>query len=265
MYKIILTIILYSFQYCVGQNIVKKETTETYKGLNKFGKIEKGELTFKSTIYYDKKGNAISYLSKSENPYDTYLNVKETTKFNIANHPVERNLYNLDGSLIEKTIFKYDKNGNEIEYILYKSDGSLNTKWTFIYNDKGQKTEHFRFDSDGIQKNVFYYDSKGNIELEKRYQDEILFNYSKNSYDDKGYVIKIETYNVDDSLISTESMKYDLNGNIIENITDSSINDKIFKYSYTYSQFNKFGKWTKKISYLNDEIDNIEIRKYEYF
>lgn len=265
MKKIALLFILCSFQLCIGQSIIKKETTETYKGLNKFGKIVKGELLYKSTSFYDKKGNIVSGSSKSEDPYEPYLNVKETTKFNISNHPTERNLYNLDGSLIEKGIFKYDKKGNEIEYFLYKSDGSLNTKWTKVYNNKGQKVEENRFDSDGNQKNVFYYDSKGNIELLKAYQNDNLFNYSQYTYDDKGNVIKIESFDANSNLTNTysNSIKYDLKGNLIEEVSDSSDNDKVFKD--TYSLFNKLGKWTKKISFINDEIDTIEIKIFEYY
>ena len=265
MKKIALLFILCSFQLCIGQKIIKKEITETYKGLNKFGEIEKGELLLKSTDFYDKKGNIVSSSSKSEDPYEPYLNVKETTKFNIANHPIERNLYNLDGSLIQKWIFKYDKNGNEIENFLYKSDGSLNTKWTLKYNDNGQKIEECRFDSDGIQKNVFYYDSKGNIELLKGYNNDNLFSYSQNTYtyDYKGNVIKIETYNADNSLTYTVSNKYDLKGNLIEKESNSSDDNKVFKD--TYSQFNKLCKWTKNIYYTNDEINTITIKIFEYY
>ena len=94
MNKITLIFILFSFQLCIGQNIIKKETIETYKGLNKFGKIEKGNLLYKSTSFYDKRGNIITYISKSNDPNEINSTTKETTKFEIKNNPIEKNSYN---------------------------------------------------------------------------------------------------------------------------------------------------------------------------
>ena len=114
---------------------VKSYTESSYEAESRFGKIDKGEQTYKWTSKYDKKGSEIEF-----------------------------NDYNSDGSLKRKRTFKYDDKGNEIEKKNYKSDGNLNNKWTSKYDEKGNKIEWNYYFSDGSLglKYTNKYDDKGN-------------------------------------------------------------------------------------------------------
>ncbi len=177
---------------------VKSYTNFTYKAVEKFGEIQKGERIDWSDdnyqIIYDNKGNMI-----------------------------EKNGYNSNGNLIYKIIYKYDNKGNKMEYSTYNSNGNLNNKWTNKYDSKGNKIESSVYNSDGNlgSKYTYKYDSKGNKIEENRYYSDGSLNYKWTyKYDNRGNKIEKKWYKSDGSLWwkNTFKYEYDKHGNWIKQI-----------------------------------------------
>ncbi len=62
---------------------------------------------------------------------------------------IEENTYNSDGSLSNRSSFKYDDKGNKIEVNLYNSDKSLNLTSVYKYNVEGDVIEENTYNVDG--------------------------------------------------------------------------------------------------------------------
>ena len=115
---------------------VKSIKETTYKAIEKFGQIEKGDVLYDVfndpfiTIIYNEKGDRIE-----ENHYnsDGSLDYKVTYKYDENGNKIEGNIYFSDGSLLEKYTYKYDEKGNIIEKNRYNSNGSLDEKYTYKY------------------------------------------------------------------------------------------------------------------------------------
>ena len=54
-------------------------------------------------------------------------------------------MYDPEGSLPSKTIYKYDSNGNKIEQSNYDSEGLSSLKITYKYNNKNRLVEEIQF------------------------------------------------------------------------------------------------------------------------
>ncbi|MCG8794595.1 hypothetical protein [Tenacibaculum finnmarkense] len=216
---------------------VKSYTEISYKAIERFGKIEKGERLKSIQIKYSNKGNKI-----------------------------ETNHYNSYGSLSSKHIYKYGNKGNKIEKSYYNSDGSLSSKHIYKYDNKGNKIEMSYYHSDGIlkSKSIYKYDNKGN-EIEMRYyvSDDLGFK-SISKYDNKGNEVEMRYYDSGGNFDEEYYSKYDNKGNKIE-MSSSNAFGKKSKYIYKYDNFDKKGNWTKKITFKNEIPDDILEREFEYF
>jgi len=219
----------------------------SYKAVNKFGKIQKGDMDdyYSENVYvlFNKKGNQVE------------LNW------------VEWNWYKSDGSLGSKWTYKYDNKGNQIETNRYKSDGSLGSKWTYKYDNKGNKVEENLYNSDGSldSKWTYKYDNKGNqVERDSYKSDGSLYWKWTYKYDDKGNPVEWNNYKSDGSLGSKCTYKYDNKGNLVEEnsyMSDGSLN---YQRTYTYT-YDKKGNWNKQITFKNTIPQTIIEREIVYF
>ena len=134
MKKIILAILSVLYLVSYGQLEKKNDLTEenlkgkvksiketTYKAVDKFGQIKKGNVLNNYFTIYNKKGNTI-----------------------------EGNEYYSDGSLNYKTTYKYDEKGNKIEKNIDGSVDRLGYKYTYKYDEKGNT----------IEQNIYYHGSR---------------------------------------------------------------------------------------------------------
>ena len=99
---------------------VKSIKETTYKAVDKFGQIEKGDVLNNYFNIYNEKGNKIE-----DNSYDSdgNLSSKDTYEYDEKGNIIEKNRYNSNGSLDEKYTYKYeyDKNNNWTQRIEYKN------------------------------------------------------------------------------------------------------------------------------------------------
>ena len=210
----------------------KKEKDSDLKNDNLFGQIKTIQ-TIESVAFVEnnsiEKGEMISFLFK---------------KYNIGGYLLESSEYNLDGSLMQKEVFEYDKKNNRICELLFTENDKIeqrieikyNTlklpvkmfvknekritiqKTTYQYNEKGELTRLTGYDDRGkmAERSYYWYDSKGNLIQYTGYGE---FDNQKISH----------KFNAENKV--TESLCLDLKGNFIEKIVyqyDGSSVKKIY-------------------------------------
>ena len=147
---------------------------------------------------------------------------KEVYKFNSNGDVEEHSRYNaISRALEEKSLCKYDSQGNRIEEAGYNNYGSLSWKHLYKYDSQGNKIEEARYNSDGSLswKHLYKYDSQGNmIELADYDSDGSLSSKYLSKYDSQGNRIEWARYEGDGSLIGKHLSKYDSQGNRIEEV-----------------------------------------------
>lgn len=166
---------------------------------------------------------------------------------------IEKDLYNADGSLHDKWLYTYHKNGeienekyyrkkkltrniiysydeanNKIEEIVRNGKGKLLYRKTFDYTN-GQNVKKTNFDDNNILSRfyLFIYDKNGNNTDYMTYRaDSTLVEKYVSIYDTLNHVISTETFDGDGRLRYIEKYKYDLDGNK----TETAIYDKERKF-----------------------------------
>ena len=117
---------------------VKSVRQTSFKALEKFGKLTKGDRygygDGDGYVLYNDEGNIIE---QNEYNSDGSLSFKHTYTYDNKGNMIEQNRYNSDGSLSKKYTSTYDNKGNVIEENEYDSDGHLASRWTYIYDNKG--------------------------------------------------------------------------------------------------------------------------------
>ena len=159
---------------------VKSIKETTYKAVDKFGQIEKGDVLNNYFNIYNEKGNKIE-----DNFYDSdgNLSSKDTYEYDEKGNKIEKNVYDSNGRFHSKYTYKYDEKGNMIEDNVYDSNGRLYFKKTYKYDEKGNKIEENWYNSDGRlhSKYTYKYDEKGN-NIEENYYNSNGRLYEKHTY-----------------------------------------------------------------------------------
>ncbi len=219
---------------------VKSFTNFTYKAIEKFGEVQKGERVenyFQNfEQFYNKKG----FLQKQNSYYYNSLYEENILVYDKKGTKIETNIYNSIGKLKSKNIYKNDTKGNIIEEDEYSDiKGSLKQKNIYKYDKDANLIEHT------------IYNHKNELETK------FILKYNK-------ALIEISNYFSDGSLNWKNTYKYDNRENVMElNVYkfDGSLD---YKYTYKY-KYDKNGNWIKQISYKNDKLYEIVERKYEYY
>ena len=152
---------------------------------------------------------------------------KEVYKFNSNGDVEEHSRYNaISRALEEKSLCKYDSQGNRIEEAGYNNYGSLSWKHLYKYDSQGNMIELADYDSDGS--------------LSSKYLSK---------YDSQGHQIEWASYNGDGSLIGKNLIKYDSQGNRIEWARYEGDGSLDWKYLYKYDSQ---GNWIEEAKYEDD-------------
>lgn len=192
----------------------------------------------------------------------------------------EATFYNIDGTLLYKTFYKYDQEGNKIEEITIHNDGQKNRSiWIYdpngnevetafyvkgeliykayrAYSENGRKVESVVHNSNNQKsKSVWINDEHGNNIEMLDYNYDGSLNFKRISkYDSRGNGIEWAHYNQDGILESSFKRKFDSWDNEIEwqRVYDSDLNEgDCLKKSWTYNYDNS-NNWTQKIYFEND-------------
>ena len=199
---------------------------------NKKNDLEKGRL--KGRIKYVEEQ---TYFASEETDLmeDRKLYSYDLTSYNEEGNII-KHLWNTEDAY-SNYIYKYDPTGKRIkEEHLYSDDGSLSIKNIFIYDSSGQIIEDNQYDTDGDFMYRYYYEYNSNENLVIKnsvYKSGIsLFSISK--YDSNGDEIEYKYYDSDGELWGKVCSKYDSKGDIIGRNyynSDGSLNRKE-RYKY---------------------------------
>jgi hypothetical protein len=120
-----------------------------------------------TTSRYDDNGNKI------EENYSGYVKQKRTYLYDDKGHLIEMNLttFSSRGNVNNKTVYKYEINGNMVEESEYRSTGEFMKNIKYSFDEKGNKTEDQEFKPEGILrfKSTYKYDEMNNTIEENRF------------------------------------------------------------------------------------------------
>lgn len=203
-----------------------------------------------------------------------------------------------DSKIMDKTIYEYDDRNNKRYIIYYPENGNNDTvvsildkngvllerimktsltgksKYKYIYNDL-ERTYSKMYISSNENGNdstflveTFFLDNNWNIYESYKFNGEnkVLerINYE---FDDKGNLIKYETYDKDQLLTKATKYKYNDKHDIIEETFIIYQNDyeSIDKHTFKY-KYDSNGNWIKRTRYnIDGTFSDIIKRKIEYY
>ncbi len=165
---------------------------------------------------YDYKKRIVEEIFYCSNLSDVYNRVK--TRYNAHGKEIEIARYDSKDSMESKVIFKYDKNGNHVEAMFYNSEG-YNRKSTFKYNEKNKLLEAIEYNhQDSIEHKLTYkYDDQGNQVEGISYNKDLAVNSKTTSkYDSEGNWIESLEYHSDGKVHKKFTTQYDIKNRKIE-------------------------------------------------
>ena len=243
---------------------VKSIKSTTYKAIEKFGEIQKGE-KFSGFFYtFNKDGNFIECISdEKEN------NSRQTFIYNDKGNIIEQKEYDSEGSLKSQTTYNYDDKGREVESLITLSfqgiNGSAELRITKEYDQKGNIIEEKNYNNHNklSSKGIYTYDERGNkikeifINLDsKKPEEKNIYIYDKNNNK-----IEVQEY-ISENLSEKTIIKYDEKGNILEKDLIDFNKNMSFKIIY---KNDKIGNSIEQIYYVNGNLYVIEEIEIEYY
>lgn len=184
-----------------------------------------------SEIRYDERGNKIYTLDESGR--ESFFKYDENN--NLLNDGDYDYTYDENGNLLSKKYvydeffleeYKYDENGNKTEFINKCNKYDNGTVYHYEYNDQGKLCKITQEGSEDT--GIFDYDENGNMIYEYNPFAENGYSLGREyiyEYDDKNRVVAI----IDKDNFEI-SLKYDENGNLIEENYGLSFRDCYYEY-----------------------------------
>ncbi len=271
------------YEYDKNNNIVKETTfcgnrakwgmDNGYKILEGYYSDFKGEMIREDEkVYeYDENGEKIKYIntvySMNEVTKDVYTAYKSYEYiYTYKNGECDTCVYldyEKDGHISYKTETSYDENGNEIEKVEYREkDNELlpeNTV-TYKYDENGYLVEEYCDYADETYTDrvtVYVNDVEGNILTATQYSGETKMYITTYTYENGCCVLKESLYVPDNRVNYCNEMKYDENGNKIE--------ESVYFSRYDYETEEYVLRLNSKQTYeYSKEGDKVIQNDYEY-
>lgn len=207
----------------------------------KFGEIDPDSKRKVSSQKYNAQGKMIE-----EVDYDIWNNNgriywKRIYKHNNQGNLIEEVEYTSNDQISWKRISNYNSQGNLIESVGYNSNGVIYDKAIFKYNSQGYKIGYVDYDKDGVLnfEYTYKYDDQFNLIESIGYTSKgVICDKAIFKWDNKGNIVQRESYlyNHNSEIIYKDKSRYDRYGNLIEKIEYSSIGEPEKLNEYIYSK-----------------------------
>lgn len=248
-----------------------------------------GQPVIKTEYQWDKTGKNNTNIIK-RNPDNSQLSREE--KIYTKGLLTQKNLYDLQDILTEKTTYEYDEKKNMVKENKFLREETVQYITSFEYDEKNRKKleSSYKANGDLIYKTIFDYDGDNLAGVETiNGADNTTAKIEKFTYNDKGKVLTETSYNSFDKTNSVDEYTYDEKGNQTSrsNSKDGNIMGKVaFTYddknnqtsinvvdgagttleskSYTF-EYDAHGNWVKKTIKINDKPAFIVERKITYY
>ncbi len=160
--------------------------------------------------------------------------------------------YNPKGYIIHVENYKYDRNGNRTEYTRVSGENADKPAYQKLskYNNSGKLTEESGFDGVENFRNVYSYNPSGELS-EIRYYTTNNIIKEKRIFSTQNNVTTVMIYNASGNLTSKLVMRYDDNGNLIEESVYGINQDELEKKLFDYDENQKLKEEAK---YRMDKI-----------
>ncbi|MGB0521461.1 MAG: hypothetical protein ACPGJS_00805 [Flammeovirgaceae bacterium] len=241
---------------------VKSMKVQTYKAVDNFGELSKGEKQW----------------GRSYNEY--YV-------FNTQGYIVEEGWFIAEDSLGEKGISKYDDQGYKVLDEWYGANAELNSYTEFTYSETRDKYEMTRFDADkNLLSKTKFHDTFNSLETIVYNASGAFEGKSEWEYDDDRNPLKWIIYG-ENGLVEAEIiLKRDHQGRLIDHrhTADNKVTQTFYsyenhpypisqssergtlKFEWTYEyEFDELGNWIKRLSKLNGKGEFIVEREIVYY
>jgi hypothetical protein len=187
--------------------------------------------------------------------------------YNKKNKITEEKLLNTQGGLISDVIHEYGANQNEIERRFKDEKAKIQDRILYRYDDKNNIIEelntNFFLHQYWKQKNI--YNPEGlNVEILYLSLNDSLVKRLIYTYLSNKQVGEVCSYDGKNELISKTSYEYDKLLSITSKLTYSPPDSKTEKRTFEY-KYDKNKNWTSLKEYLDNELVDIIIRKFEYY
>lgn len=160
--------------------------------------------------------------------------------------------YNPKGLIIHIENYKYDINGNRTEYTRVSGEHANKPAYQKLskYNSSGELTEENGFDGVENFRNVYSYSPSGELSEIRYYANNNILK-EKRIFSTQNNVTTVMIYNGFGSLSSKLVMRYDDNGNLIEESVYGMNQDELEKKLFDYDENQKLKEEAK---YRMDKI-----------
>jgi hypothetical protein len=230
-----------------------------------------GQPVIKTEYQWDKTGNNLEIIKR--NPDNSQLSREQKIYKAKDTLVVQKNMYDLQNILTDKTTYEYDQKKNLIKENKFLREETVQYITSYEYDSKKRKTVESSYNGAGtlIYKTVYAYEGDKLASVETiNGKDNTSEKVEKYTYDAKGNLLKEFGYNNIDKTESIDEYAYDANNNQTSrtyikggkvlakvahtydsknNLTSTKVTDgegKILddkSYAYTYDEK---GNWTKK-------------------
>ncbi len=275
---------------------IKTITESNFKVISKFGEFKKGDALDTKVSKYNEKGNKIEeeyndYVFNNQNRHvleynannyiitstnynpDNTIATKMIIKYDDRNRIEEMSSYTRDGVLLTKSKLSYDKETfKNYDIREYSANGTLSTKYSGKLDKNNNQIEWCTYEQTGSIniKEIFDYDSASRL-LEKRVyqQGQIYLGKTTFEYDTKGKSTVQSEYDSSGVIMQKYSSKYDDNKQLIEWVSENTMDSTSQKVHYQYT-YDKFDNWTTRTIFhynaLGDKVvTNMTERLIEYY
>ncbi len=250
------------------QGQVKQIIELQYLTVEKFGKVEKGDLYrqegwdlimnfdeqgyFSKVTHIDKQGNEVGYTD--------YLYNEQKQLIEVLN-------YDANGGFSDKARRIYDKKGRIYEVLLINSGDGLIGSVQLDYSDTTHTVTETHYNSRGkLQRKEIRQLDKNEFPVETKIYDSEnkLINHRKEAFDKNGERNTLTVFSPEGETLMNVSFKYDKKGNLILQEGTDEEGKPFLPQRYEY-EFDQQGNWTKKVEYVGDKSTSWTERQFEYY
>lgn len=196
------------------------------------------------TEIYDPTGRLIEAVVHREHDNTS---TRYVFTYNLRGELQEEIAYGADTTLIYRKRFAhaYDQAGRETAVVAASQEGEFHHAEFLIYDRYENVSEMIHTDGTMTSRNLF--DVLGRILYSSRFKDGQLFSEVKRTYDSRGRMIELISYNPSGAVTGRIFNLYDDSGHRVQATTETFQSGVTSRWITTYD-FDSIGNWTKELT-----------------
>ena len=174
-----------------------------------------------------------------------------TQHYNRSGYLKEQKVYDAQGNLGYRTVYKYENNKRDNEKH-YNSKNKITERWYAVYNDKGKLKAAMRiFDGKNMEKVIYTYNKEYQLMAENWYLNHALTEKSEYNYTENNRIVEKILYDDKESVVEKEISNYSSTGMLQE---ESKYTMRDALKAKTICVYNEKGQIVEERNYDKDNI-----------